>query len=285
MSDMTVQNALTVPPKSRHQRVDGRAMVAFSPHGVRDMMQVAPARLLFPYGRDGDFPLAVAVTTSGGLTGGDRIALDILVDPGAAATIVPQAAEKLYRCLPEDAPTRIDTRIAIGAGATCEWLAQEAILFDRSRMRRTLEARLAPDARMLAMEMLVLGRGAMGETYAQGLIHDAWRIRRGGQLIWADTLHVEGDFAAQGRAPFGFGDATAIATLVYAGPDAGDYLALARGLFDHPRSGATSFDGLLILRMTAADPQALRKEVMRAAGILRAAIFGLSPTMPTICYC
>ncbi|MBJ7375412.1 urease accessory protein UreD [Sphingobium sp.] len=285
MSYMTVQRAITVPPKSRHQRVDGRAMVAFSPRGVRDMIQVAPARLLFPDGREGDFPLAVTVTTCGGLTGGDRLALDIIVDPGAAATIVPQAAEKLYRALDEDEPTRIDTRISIGAGATCEWLAQEAILFDRSRMRRTLEADLAPDARMLAMEMLVLGRGAMGEIYASGLIHDAWRIRCDGRLVWADTLHVEGDFASQGRAPFGFGDATAIATLVYAGPDAGDYLDLARSLFEGPGNGATSFDGLLILRLTAADPQALRKDVMRAAGILRAAIFGLSPTMPTICYC
>ncbi|MBZ9647239.1 urease accessory protein UreD [Sphingobium sp. 3R8] len=285
MSYMTVQSAITVPPKSRHQRVDGRAMVAFSPRGVRDMMQVAPARLLFPDGREGDFPLAVTVTTSGGLTGGDRLALDVIVDPGAAATIVPQAAEKLYRALDEDEPTRIDTRISIGAGATCEWLAQEAILFDRSRMRRTLEANLAPDARMLAMETLVLGRGAMGESYTSGLIHEAWRIRRDGRLVWADTLHVEGDFASQGRAPFGFGDAIAIATLVYAGADAGDYLDLARSLFEGPGAGATSFDGLLILRLTAADPQALRKDVMRAAGILRAAIFGLSPTMPTICYC
>ncbi|MCI4588709.1 urease accessory protein UreD [Sphingobium sp. BYY-5] len=282
---MTVQRAIALPPRSRHQRVDGRAMVAFSLRGIRDMTQVAPARLLFPEGREGDFPLAVTVTTCGGLTGGDRLSLDIHVDPGAAATIVPQAAEKLYRALDEDEPTRIDTRITIGASAACEWLAQEAILFDRSRMRRTLEADLAPDARMLAMEMLVLGRGAMGEAYRQGLIHDAWRIRRDGRLVWADTLHVEGDFAAQGRAPFGFGEATAIATLVYAGPDAGDYLDLARSLFEGPGSGATSFDGLLILRLTSADPQALRKDVMRAAGVLRAAIFGLSPTMPTICYC
>lgn len=260
-------------------------MVAFGPRGIRDMMQVAPARLLFPDGREGDFPLCVTVTTSGGLTGGDRLALDIIVDPGVAATIVPQAAEKLYRALDEDEPTRIDTRIAIGAGATCEWLAQEAILFDRSKMRRALEADMAPDARMLAMEMLVLGRSAMGETYQSGLIHDSWRIRRGGRLVWADALHVEGDFATQGRAPFGFGDASAIATLVYAGPDAADYLDLARTLVDAPTGGATSFDGLLILRLTRNDAQALRKDVMRAAGVLRAAIFGLSPSMPTICYC
>lgn len=285
MVTMTLQRAITVPPKSRHQRVDGRAMVAFGARGIRDMMQIAPARLLFPQGREGDFPLAVTVTTCGGLTGGDRLALDIIVDPGVAATIVPQAAEKLYRALDEDEPTRIETRISIGAGGTCEWLAQEAILFDRSKMRRSLEADMAPDARMLAMEMLVLGRSAMGESYKSGLIHDSWRIRRDGRLVWADALHVEGDFASQGRAPFGFGDASAVSTLVYAGPDAADYLDLARTLVEAPTSGATSFDGLLILRLTSNDAQALRKDVMRAAGVLRAAIFGLSPAMPTICYC
>lgn len=260
-------------------------MLAFGREGVRDMMQVAPARLLFPYGRAGDFPLAVTVTTCGGLTGGDRLSLDIHVDAGAAATVVPQAAEKLYRALPEDDDTRIDTRLTLGAGASCEWLAQEAILFDRSRMRRTLDASLAPDARMLAMEMLVLGRGAMGEVYRQGLIHDSWRIRRGGRLVWADALHVAGDFAAEGRGPYGFGTATAIATIVYAGPDAASHLDLARHLSEAPTGGATSFDELLILRMMRDDPQALRRDVMRAAGVLRAAIFGLSPSMPTIVNC
>lgn len=260
-------------------------MVLFGRDGVRDMHQVAPARLLFPYGRTGDFPLVVTVTTCGGLTGGDRLTLDIGVEPGASVTVVPQAAEKLYRALPEDDDTRIATRLTVGAGGCCEWLAQEAILFDGSRMRRSLEADLAPDARMLAMEMLVLGRGAMGEVYRSGLIHDSWRIRRDGRLVWADALHVAGDFGSAGRAPFGFGEAVAVATLVYAGPDAAQHLDLARHLSEPPTGGATSFDDLLILRMTRDDPQALRRDVMRAAGVLRAAIFGLSPSMPTIVNC
>lgn len=270
---------------SRHQRVNGRARIVFGQDGVRDLLQVAPARLMFPRARGGDFPLVVTVTTSGGLTGGDRLSLDIVLDPGATATIVPQAAEKLYRALADEAPTRIETRITLGAESRCEWLAQEAILFDNSRMRRTLNIDMAADARVLAMEMLVLGRGAMGERYTKGLIHDAWRVRRDGVLVWADALHIAGAFDDLGGAPFGMGDATALATLIYAGPDAEAQLELARGLVEPPGGGATALDGLLIVRLIDADPARLRREVMRVAGVLRAAIFGLSPTMPAICYC
>jgi hypothetical protein len=123
----------------RHQRVDGRARLVFGRRGVRDLLQVAPARLMFPHERDGDYPLVVTIATSGGLTGGDRLAFDIDIESGASATIVSQAAEKLYRALPDEEPTRIETRLRLGSASSCEWLAQEAILFDRSRVRRSLE--------------------------------------------------------------------------------------------------------------------------------------------------
>lgn len=259
-------------------------MVHFGPQGLRDLKQVAPARLLFPDGDDGAFPLAVTVTTSGGLTGGDRLSLDIRLDADTCATLIPQAAEKIYRALPDDPPTRIQTRITLGAGSRCEWLAQEAILFDRSRMRRTLDIDMAGDARLLAFEMIVLGRGAMGESFTCGLIHDSWRIRRDGRLIWADALHVDGNVAELAARPFGFNAATAILTMVYVGPDAAAHLDLARTLVPASHGGATTFDGILILRMTGADPRHVRDTALRASEVLRSAVFGLSPSLPSICY-
>lgn len=266
------------------QRVHGRAMVRFGENGIRDLEQVAPARVLFPDPRAGDFTLAVTVTTTGGLTGGDRLCLDIVLDPGACATVVPQSAEKLYRGLPGERPTRIETRIGLGAGSCCEWVAQEAILFDGSHMRRSLEVDLAPDARILAMELLVFGRTAMGEVFSRGLVHDSWRIRRDGRLIWFDALHLDGDVAATTAAPFGFDSARALLTLVHAGPDAEDHLELARDLAGE-NGGATAFDGLLIIRLAGADPQQVREAGLRAAEALRQAVFGLRPSLPSLCYC
>ena len=80
-----------------------------------DIYQRAPARLLFPQGPPGEPPLAVLVTTSGGLTGGDRIAIDVKAGPGAAITVTTQAAEKIYRC--EDDPDCTDRGSGIDAVA------------------------------------------------------------------------------------------------------------------------------------------------------------------------
>lgn len=259
-------------------------MVAFGESGLRDLEQVAPGRVLFPTARAGDFTLAVTVTTTGGLTGGDRLSLDIVVDPGASATVVPQSAEKLYRALPDDPATVIETRISVGAGGRCEWIAQEAILFDGSRMRRSLEIDLAADARLLAMELLVFGRGAMGETFTQGLVHDSWRIRREGRLVWIDALRIEGDAVSVMNAPFGFEGARAILTMAHVAPDAERHIDLARELAG-PGGGATAFDGLLILRLAGADPREVREAGLRATEALRHAVFGLRPTLPSLCYC
>lgn len=267
------------------QRVDGEARVAFGSRGLSDLYQRAPSRLLFPDGARGGFPEGVSLLTCGGLTGGDRARLEIRIEDEASATITTQAAERFYRVSQGEADIRVETRIDIGAGATCEWLAQEAILFDRSRLRRTLEARLTGSSRLLAVESVVLGRSAMGEIFREGLLHDSWRIRRDGRLVWADALHVEGDFQALANRPYGFGGARAFATLLYAGADAAAHLELARELTPGATAGATSFDGLLILRFLDADAAALRRSVVRAAGALRAATLGLSATLPAVWHC
>ena len=233
--------------------------------------------------------MAVSLTTSGGLTGGDRVAVHVVVEPGACGTVTTQAAEKLYRVLPEDPDIAVETCLAVGAGGRCEWLGQEAILFQGTRLRRRLEADVAGDAGLLAVETLVLGRGAMGEAFTQGLVHDAWHIRRDGRLIWADALHMHGDGAGEGtlspELPHGLGEARALATMLYVGHDAARHLDLARGLAPAPHGGATSFDGMLLLRWAAPEPQALRAQVMAAVCALRAAVFGLAPRLPALWTC
>ncbi|WP_426163416.1 urease accessory protein UreD [Sandarakinorhabdus sp. DWP1-3-1] len=269
----------------RHQRVDGAARLACGPAGVADLYQRAPCRLLFPDVEPGEPLQAVSITTTGGLTGGDRIRVELAVAAGAAATLTTQAAERLYRVLPGDADIRIETAVTVGAGGWAEWLAQEAILFDATRARRSFDAEVAPTGRLLAVESLVFGRTAMGETLRSGRIHDSWRIRRDGRLVWVDALRLEGDIAAQMAAPFGFGDACSSATLLYVGTDAEAHLELARILVAGCEGGATSFDGLLVVRLLSADAAALRRTVMRLVAGLRAAAGGYAAAMPNVWHC
>lgn len=270
----------------RHQRVDGAARIAWGRTGLADLYQRAPARLHFPRVPAGEPAQGVAITTSGGLTGGDRILNELRVLDGAAFTLTTQAAERFYRALPGDAPANVLTRVTVGHDSWAEWLAQEAILFDGSRVRRRFEADVAPDGRLLAVESLVFGRRAMGETVRTGSIHDSWRIRRDGRLVWVDALALDGDIAAAMARPFAFGDAVSSATILYVGADAAAHLGTARDLIgDEARAGATSFDGLLIVRLVSADASALRRAVARLVAGLRHATGGHAAELPRVWAC
>jgi len=295
---MLLAEPALLPSVSAHQRVDGATRIEFSATGgktrLADLYQRAPCRVLFPDIDPGEPVQAVLLTTSGGLTGGDRLRVDFAAHAGARATLTSQAAEKIYRALPGDEPARIDVCITAGAGAHVEYLAQETILFDGARLRRQLDANLAPGACLLATESLVLGRRAMGESLRSGFIHDAWRIRRGGRLIFADALHLDGlhfdgSLAALRAAPFGFGAATACATLIYAADDAPALLTPVRTRLDEAEVStivhATTREHLLILRLLADDAAELRQALIRAAGIVRSLAAGLSERLPQVWYC
>jgi len=285
-------NAAVGIEAARPQRVDGAARIRFvtAPGGrtvLGDLFQRAPCRALFPCSERGDLTQAVLLTTSGGLTGGDRIQVAVELDADTRATVTTQAAEKIYRPLPTDEPASIQVSFTAGAGSWGEWLGQETILFAGARVRRRFEAEVASTGRLLAVESVVLGRIAMGERFEHGFLHDAWRIRRDKRLIWADALQLDGNIAHTCAAPFGFGTGVASATVVYVGTDANRYLDdVRRVLVDHRRTGtATAFDGLLIVRLIASDVAQLRAAVISVAGEIRSRAAGLPPRLPQVWYC
>ena len=124
------------------------------------------------------------------MAGGDRFALDVAVAPGARLVVTTAAAEKVYRTL--EPATAVDVKLAVGAGAALAWLPQETILFDRARLRRTIEVDLADDARLLLAEAIVFGRTGMGETVDEGALFDRWRVRRDGRLMHAEAVRLDG---------------------------------------------------------------------------------------------
>ena len=127
--------------------------------------------------------------------------------------------------------------LAAGDGAWLEWLPQETILFDGARLVRRIAADLAPGARLLAAETLVFGRAARGERFTRGLLHEGWRLSRGGPLVWADALRLEDDVARRLASPAGFGGALALATALYVGEDAAALLPAARALAEAGEGG------------------------------------------------
>jgi urease accessory protein len=276
----------------RHQRADGAAILTIGCDSsgasrLRDLYQRAPCRMLFPDVETGEPLQAVLLTTSGGLTGGDRTSVEFNVGANARATLTTQAAEKLYRALPGAAPAACAVSLTAGTNAWCEWLAQETILFDGACLRRSFSADLDAGSRMLAVESIVFGRQAMGEELRVGMLHDAWRIRYGGRLAWADTMSLKGDIAGLRRSPFGFGTAAGFATVVFAAPDAGQLLEPVRAVLEDAadQSGVTLLDGLLIIRLLDSDALRLRARVVLLAGLIRHMAAGFSRALPRVWHC
>ena len=120
---------------------------------------------------------------------------------------------------------------------------------------------MAPDARLLAVEAIVLGRAAMGERVTTGLLSDQWRIRRGGRLVHAEAVHAAGDLAAATSGPATLRGGRAFATLVLAAPGAADRLDAARALLaaaEGVEAAATAKPDLLIARFVATEAWPLR---------------------------
>jgi urease accessory protein len=213
---------------------------------------------------------AVIVNTGGGVAGGDRLRLDVTVEPGARLVVTTAAAEKVYRTL--EAAATIDAKLSVGAAASLAWVPQEMILFDRARLKRAIDIDLAADARLLLAEAIVFGRSGMGEVVHDGFLFDRWRLRRGGRLIHAEAMRLDGAVARKLAQPAVAKGGIALATVLIV---PGDEVTAAtiRALSDQLRgeAGVSAWNGFAVVRLCAADGAALRHDLLAVLAALRGA--------------
>lgn len=219
-------------------------------------------RVRFPT-PEGEGLSAVLVNTAGGIAGGDRFDVDITVGSQAHLTVTTAAAEKIYRS--HGPKASIGVKLSVARGGRLAWLPQETILFDRAATARSFEIELAEDAELVMCEIVIFGRAAMGETMCHGAFVDHWRLRRGGRLVFAENVRLEGEIGAKLARPAIGNGAGAIATVLIAPGDE----ALVGRLRDAAAGfatelGASAWNGFAVLRFCAQDASVLRKEVITA---------------------
>jgi len=223
-------------------------------------------RVRFPNSHDRSLD-AVIVNTAGGMTGGDRFDLDIGVGDGATLVLTTAAAEKIYRSLEPD--TEIAVKLRVGDGGALAWLPQETILFDQARLRRSIEVELSAGADLLLAEAIVFGRSAMGEAVLQGRLHDRWRIRRGGTLVFAETVRLDG-MIAQALAPAAStaGGVAVASVIKFPGTDKDVAAVLAMADNFAGEVGISAWNGLAVARLVARDGAVLRRDLSAVLGAL-----------------
>lgn len=217
-------------------------------------------RVRFP-SPEGEGLSGVFVNTAGGVAGGDRFDIEISAADAARLTLTTAAAEKIYRAT--GAPALLNISLKAATGAHLSWLPQETILFDRARVHRRFDIELDDAASLLLCEIVVFGRTAMGERMEQGEFVDRWRLSRGGRLVFAETVRLDGDIGAKLARPAVAKGGAAIGTaLIVPGDEA---------LIERIREGADSFsgevgisawNGFAMARFCAQDAARLRADMM-----------------------
>lgn len=278
-SEVSAPSAGVVPLR---RWADGVAEVSFAHLAgetrLEHLYQSDPCRVLFPRQADGAPKEAVIVTTSGGVVGGDRLTFEIGASADCVATVTTQAAEKIYRAAGAD--SEINVTVSADDCGFLEWMPQETILFDGARLRRRTRLHINAKARILAGEIVVFGRRARDEKFTYGFLHDDWRIFRDGNLVWADALHLNGAIDDRIADVHAFDGAAAVATAIYAAPDAAAHLETARELIGD--GGASCVDGILVIRMVNADAAALRTGFAGFWKNFRHETAGLPATLPRV---
>ena len=219
-------------------------------------------RVRFPNGERRDMLEAVMVNTAGGLAGGDHAEIEIKAAAEAQLLVTSATAEKVYRSLGPD--TDISVGLEAGPGAAIAWLPQETILFDRMRLRRSIDVSLTGDAQLLMAEAIVFGRSAMGERVTYGSFVDRWRVRVDGALVFADGVHLDGEIAKRLAQRAVAGEGVAIATLLKI-PGDDDTVGALRALQSAfaGEVGVSAWNGVMVARLVAPSSAALRHDLVR----------------------
>jgi urease accessory protein len=253
-----------------------RGVVAFDVHLAdgktrrRHLHESGSLRVRFPSPED-DGLSAVFVNTAGGVAGGDRFDIDIAAGEGARLTLTTAAAEKIYRAPGE--PSELNISLKAASGAHLSWVPQETILFDRAKVSRRIDIDLAENASLVLCEIVLFGRAAMGERMQSGEFVDRWRLRRGGRLVFAETIRLEGDIGGQlTKFAIAKGGVAIGTALIVPGDKA--LVERIRALSDSFGSevGISAWNGFAMARFCAQDAARLRVDMMAVLGATGSAL-------------
>lgn len=266
---------------SYRQRIDARAHISSKyvdkKSSIDELYQQGSARIRFPGVAPSAQPSAlqaVLINTAGGLTGDDRIHWQGAAHAYSHLSISTAACEKVYRSHGPDAHQQ--TTLQVANDARLEWLPQEAILFDGSRLSRTLNVELETSSEALLVESLVFGRQAMQEQIDNIAIHDRWRIYRNDRLLHAEDFRLNSQDHSDIQSPCIMHHHRAVSTLVLVNNRGSEWLnntvqqirQLAKPFHQFVDVGASALPHRLVVRVLATDSYHLRNFLLPCVAVL-----------------
>jgi len=158
---------------------------------------------------------SVILHTAGGIVGGDRLDLDIQLQPRSQALITTATAAKIYRSNGLTAQQTINLQLQ--AGTCLEWLPQETIVFDGVIYQQKMRIELLADALWLGWEIVRFGRSAGGERLHSGSWRSHTEVWREGIPLWIDRQWLQKEMI---DSPHGLDGNAVVGSLVLVGKSA-----------------------------------------------------------------
>jgi urease accessory protein len=233
-------------------------------------------KALYPEGKEVSH--AVIVHPPGGIAGGDQLVVEIDLEANSRAVVTTPAATKWYKAPSQQCQQQVTIRLA--QGSSLDWLPQENIFFNATRVESAFTLQIDPGATAIGWEIAVLGRQASAERWAEGSIRWMTSLQRtDGLPLWFERLALNAGDSFR-EAPQGLFGYNVFGTLWAIGP--GCTTAAAEELASHLpyqavlRAGATCFPGgLLLIRGLANRVEPLRELMVDCWLRLRPQVHGL----------
>ena len=260
--------------------------LGFARRGLRTVLvhsrHAGPLRMQKPLYPEGEAVChAIVLHPPAGIVGGDVLDISVEVGPLAHALLTTPGAGKWYRSGGRQAAMTQSLRVA--KDGICEWLPQEAIIFDGAEASLTTHVELEAGARFFGAEMSCFGRTGSGERFTQGRYSSHTRIRIDGRAVWLERGRVDGGGALL-DSPVGLAGQPVTGTLWIVGPQVDEALRDAcREIEPFAGEGAvTLLPGVLAARWLGPACEPGREWFSRLWARVRPSLTGLSAATPRI---
>ncbi|PSB25582.1 urease accessory protein UreD [Stenomitos frigidus] len=224
----------------------------------------------------------VILHTAGGIVGGDRLSLDIQLQPQTQALITTASAGKIYRTNGLEA--RQTTHVKVATGARLEWLPQETIVFEQAMYQQDMRIELAPGATWLGWEITRFGRSARGEQFLQGNWRSQTEIWQEGQPLWIDRQWLPGSEASF-HGTHGLGGCPVVGSFAFVGQAVeAEFIEKARSLWTNDMGdfGVTRLQSGLLCRYRGHSTTAVRQWFVEVWRLIRLSFLGCSGCVPRV---
>jgi urease accessory protein len=259
---------------------DGSLRLAFERRGTRTVVTgcrwTLPLQVLAPLALEDAAAVVSILNPTGGLVGGDRLAVDVSVGAGAHACLTTPSATKVYRTAA--GPAEHAVRLALGPGARLEWVPDHTIPFAGAALRQRVEADVAEGATLILADAFAAGRVARGEVWRFALLDSALSVRDARGWLLHDRLVLRDGAPGPG---LGLAEDRPYVATVAVIADAGlaalvDDVAALGGADVEVGAGLLPRRGALV-RCLAADAPALTRALDAIWASARRRVLGLPP--------